>query len=149
MILLCGGDVLATNEAKLQTLLGLHGERSICLQSEIERKRALLESAAGKINSIVAATKSPLRALGMPSLLASGVNSASALNLPLPLYAIFSQLHAVSTVFSLDVKVCLRAIVHCSLAGCRTLLVLEHLQFRETTLTNDYRLQLSSELLLN
>lgn len=75
------------------------------MQEGLAKKQALLDTIAGHLDHVVAATKGPFRLLQMPSLLAPAVHSASAAKLPAPLFTIFSQLSAVSTAFSLDVRV--------------------------------------------
>lgn len=75
------------------------------LQEALAKKQALLDTVAGHLERVVASTKGPLRLLHMPSLLAPGVHSASAVKLPGPLFTVFSQLSAVISAFSLDVRV--------------------------------------------
>ena len=75
-------------------------------QDELEKKRAVLDSVAGKVASIMAAAEAPCKELDMQPPAVSCASWGDGLKLAGPLQVIRSQLIAANTVFSLGLKVC-------------------------------------------
>jgi hypothetical protein len=77
---------------------------TFCVQGESGAKRALLDSVAGHLGSVLCAGRAPLQRAGLPAPLEGDASWRDQLALAPPLRTLFSQLSAANEVFSLGVR---------------------------------------------